>query len=154
MLSIAAPLPRCIPWSMAMIGAISPTAEPPFLKQRARPHPPALVYTRRGRTGSLARDRRVRPPMQCVLCEFDRHAVADANLDRAYLDVSGAWMRTESCVDSLPSRTPVGQERASGLCRAKPMFDNWAIPIKWASVAELHWKFAPCGSLLGAPRSQ
>jgi hypothetical protein len=147
-------LPRCLPWDIAMIDKISPTAKASFLKRRARSLTHALRYTPRRRTKGLDDDRRVRAAL---------HHARAANLTgmprltqiwAACLDVPSARMKTGTRVASSAGGTPVVHKPASELWSAKPMLDNWAIPIKLASVPELHWKSAPCRSSLDAPRSQ
>ncbi len=153
-LAIAAPLPRCIRWDIAMIDEISPTAKALFLKRRARPLTRALGYTPCRRAGGLEDDRRVRPPLQQARAASLTDMRLLTQICGAYLDVPGARMRTGSCVASSPGRTQVAHEQASGLRSAKRMLDRWAMRIKMASVLALHWKSAPCRSSLDAPRSQ
>ena len=153
-LAITASLPRCIHSNMAMIDETPPTAKPSFLKTWARPFTHASGYNvPRRRAQSPDDDRQVRPPLQrsCAANLTDMHLATQ--IWGACPNGSGARMRTGSRVASSPSRTPVGQEQASGWWRAKPMPDSWVIPIKWASVPELQWKSTPCRSSLDAPRS-
>ena len=152
-LAIAAPLLRCITWDIAMVDEISPNAKALFLKGRARPLTRALEYTRRRRARGLEDDRRVRPPRQRARAANLTDMRLLTSICGAYLDVPGPRMRTGLGVASSIGRTRVGREQANGLRSAKPMLDSWAIPIKWASVPELHRRSAPCRSSLDAPRS-
>ena len=155
-LAMAGPLPRCIPWDIAMIDEISPTATALFLKRRARPLTRALGCkpTPRRRAEGLEGDRRVRPPLQRARAASLTDMRLLTPICGAYLDVPGTRMRTGSCVASSPGRNPLAHEQASGLWSAKRMLDSWAMPIKMASVPALHWKSAPCRSSLDALRSQ